>query len=77
VIKPKAKIINSVLGKGVVIEENAIVQNSVIWSGTKINSYSSVLDSIVGNDCRIGKNVLLANGAVLGDKTSVANFTSY
>lgn len=77
VIKPKARIINSVLGKGVVIEENAIIQNSVIWSGTKVNSYTSVLDSIVGNDCRIGSNVLLANGAVLGDKTSVANFTCY
>jgi mannose-1-phosphate guanylyltransferase len=77
VIKPKAKIINSVIGKGVVIEENTIVQNSVIWSGTKINSYTSVFDSIIGNDCQIGKNVLLTNGSVLGDQTVVANFTCY
>lgn len=77
VIKPKAKIINSVLGKGVVIEENTIVRNSVIWSGTKVNSYTSVLDSIIGNDCRIGQNVLLTNGAVLGAQTVVASFTCY
>jgi NDP-sugar pyrophosphorylase family protein len=77
VIQPNARIINSVLGKDVVIEENAVIQNSVIWAGTKVNSYTSVLDSIVGNDCWIGSNVLLANGAVLGDKTSVANFTCY
>lgn len=74
VIKPKAKIINSVLGKGVVIEENTIVQNSVIWAGTKINSSTVVYDSIIGNECRIGKNVTLPIGSVLGDKTIVANY---
>ncbi len=75
VIKPKAKIINSVLGKGVIIEENSIVRNSVIWSGTRVNSCTNVFDSIIGSDCHIGNNVLLNNGAVLGDKTVVANFT--
>lgn len=74
VIKPKARIINSVLGKNVVIEENAIIENSVIWARTKVNSYTSVLDSIIGNDCRIGKNALVSNGSVLGDKTVIANF---
>lgn len=76
VIKPKVKIINSVLGKGVVIEENSIVRNSVIWSGTHVNCYTSVFDSIIGSDCQIGKNVLVRNGSVLGDKTVVPNFTS-
>ena len=73
IIKPKAKIINSVLGRGVVIEENTIVQNSVIWAGTEINSSTAVYDSIIGSECRIGKNVMLPNGSVLGDKTIVAN----
>jgi mannose-1-phosphate guanylyltransferase len=77
VIKPKARVINSVLGKGVVIEENSIVQNSVIWSGTKVSSHSSVVDSIIGSNCQIGKNVLLAPGAVLGDQTVIANQPCY
>lgn len=75
IIKSKAKIINSVLGSGVIIEENSIVRDSVIWSGTRVNSCTSVFDSIIGSDCHIGNNVLLNSGAVLGDKTVVANFT--
>ncbi|HEX8288573.1 MAG TPA: NDP-sugar synthase [Pyrinomonadaceae bacterium] len=77
IIKQNAKIINSVLGRDVVIEENAVIQNSVIWSGTRINSYTNVLGSIIGKDCHIGSNVVLAHGSVLGDKTSIANFTNY
>ena len=77
VIKPKARIINSVLGKNVVIEENAIIENSVIWARTKVNSSTSVLDSIIGNDCRIGKNALVRQGSVLGDKTVIANFARH
>ena len=74
VIKLGAKIINSVLGKDVVIEENTIVKNSVIWARTKVKSDTSILDSIIGNDCRIGRNALVSNGSVLGDKTIIANF---
>jgi mannose-1-phosphate guanylyltransferase len=77
VIKPNARIVNSVLGKDVIIEENSVVQNSVIWSGTQVNSSTSILDSIIGSDCRIGKNVRLANGSVLGDQSVVTDFTSY
>jgi len=74
VIKPNARITNSVLGRDVIIEENAVIQNSVIWSGTKVNSFTTIFDSIIGNDCRIGSNVLLTNGVVLGDKTEIADF---
>lgn len=77
IIKPGAKIINSVIGKDVIIEENSVVQNSVIWSGTKVDSYAKVLNSIVGNDCHIGRNAIVNKNSVLGDKTIVDNFTSY
>lgn len=69
IIKSKAKIINSVIGKNVVIEENSIVQDSVIWSGTKIDSSAKVLNSIIGYNCYIGKNVVVKKNSVLGDKT--------
>lgn len=74
VIKSQAKIINSVLGKGVIIAENSIIKNSVIWAGTTVNSSTSIMGSIIGNDCRIGKNALVSNGSVLGDKSIVGNF---
>lgn len=67
-IKRGAKIISSVLGKNVTIEENSIVQNSVIWAGTKINSGISVVNSIVGYDCYIEKNSL-NEGSILGSNS--------
>jgi NDP-sugar pyrophosphorylase family protein len=77
VIEPNARVINSVLGKNVVIAENAVVRNSVIWSGTQINSHTNISDSIIGSHCHIGSNISLPSGAVLGDKTLIANFTCY
>lgn len=74
VIKSGARIINSVLGKDVIIAENTTVQNSVIWSGTKISSETRVSDSIIGRDCNIGKNVRVGSGSVLADKTIVIDF---
>lgn len=77
VIKSRAKIINSVLGRDVVIEEDAFVENCVIWAGTRIASDTRVSDSIIGNDCLIGKQARIGNGSVLGDKTIVADFACY
>lgn len=74
IIKPRARIINSVLGRDVVIEENTVVENSVIWSGTQVNSSTNVVGSIIGSDCRIGSNAFVNNGSVLADKTIVENF---
>src|SRR5437762_2479056 len=70
VIKPGARIVNSVIGTGVHIEEKAIVQNSVIWAHTRISSAAEVRDAIIARSCHIGRNVVVGPGSVLGDKTS-------
>jgi mannose-1-phosphate guanylyltransferase len=75
VIKPNARIINSVIGKGVQIEERAVVENSVIWSYTRVASGSEINNSIVGRSCYIGKNCVVGEGSVLGDKTSLTDYT--
>lgn len=75
IIKPNAKIINSVIGEGVHIEEKAIVENSVIWAHTRIASAANIKDAIVGRGCHIGRNVTVGAGAVLGDKTSLTDYT--
>jgi mannose-1-phosphate guanylyltransferase len=75
IVKPNAQIINSVIGKGVQIEERAIVENSVIWSHTRIASGTHIKNSIVGRSCYIGKNCVVNDGAVLGDKTSLTDYT--
>jgi NDP-sugar pyrophosphorylase family protein len=75
VIKPNAKIINSVLGVGVHVEEHAIIENSVIWSHTRVSGSAEIRSAIVGRSCHIGRNVLIRPGAVLGDKTVLTDYT--
>ncbi len=75
VIKPNAKIFNSVIGKGVLVEEKSIIENSVIWSHTRIASGAEIKNAIIGRSCHIGKNATVSDGAVLGDKTSLTDYT--
>lgn len=75
VIKPNAKIINSVLGKGVQVEEHALVENSVIWPHSRISYAAVIKDSIVASSCYIGKNTVVSAGSVLADKASLPDYT--
>lgn len=75
VIKNGAKIVNSVLGAGVHVEEKAVIENSVIWAHTHIENSAEIKDAVIGRGCYIGKNTTVSAGAVLGDKTSLTDFT--
>ena len=74
-IKPGAQIINSVLGQGSFVEERARVENSVIWPHTRIGTAAEVRNSIVGRGCHIGRSAIVGPNAVLGDKTSLTDYT--
>lgn len=74
-IKPNARVINSVIGEGVHIEEKAIVENSVVWAHAHISSAAHVDGAIIGRGCHIGKNAVIRSGAVLGDKTTLTDYT--
>ena len=75
IIKPNARIINSVLGKGVKVEERAVIENSVIWSHTRISNSAQIRGSVIAGSCYIGKNGVVSEGSVLGDKTSLTDYT--
>lgn len=75
IIKPHVRIINSILGEGVGIEERALVENSVIWPHTRINSGAEIINSIIGKSCYVGRNAIVSAGTVLGDKTSLTDYT--
>lgn len=75
VIKPNVKIINSVIGEGVHIEERALIENSVLWSHSRISNSAVIQDSILARGCYVGKNVVVGKGSVLGDKTSLTDYT--
>ena len=75
VIKPGVKIVNSVIGSGVHIEEKAMVENSVVWSHTRISSAADIHDAIIGRSCHVGRNAIVGAGSVLGDKTTLTDYT--
>jgi NDP-sugar pyrophosphorylase family protein len=74
-IKPGAQIVNSVIGPGCYIEEKARVENSVVWAHTRIGASALVSNAIVGRGCHIGRSAVAGEGAVLGDKTSLTDYT--
>ena len=75
VVKPGARIVNSVIGAGVHVEEKAVIENSVVWAHTRVSSAAQIRGAIVGRSCHIGRNVSISGGAVLGDKTSLTDYT--
>jgi len=75
VVKPGARIVNSVLGPGVHIEEKAVIENSVIWAHTRVAAAAEIADAVIGRNCHIGRNAVVGPGAVLGDKTSLTDYT--
>lgn len=74
-IKPGVRITNSVIGPGVYIDERAVIENSVIWSHTKVSTAAEIRNSIIGRSCHIGRNALVSEGSVLGDKTTLTDYT--
>ena len=75
VIKPNARIVNSAIGPGVHVEEKAVIENSVIWSHTRVSSSAEIRNAVIGRSCHIGRNVMVNDGAVLGDKTSLPDYS--
>ena len=75
VIKQGVAIENSVLGAGCRIEEGALIKDSVIWDGTRVLAHARIERAIVGRQCHIGEGARLRPGTVLGDKSSVSDFS--
>lgn len=75
VIKPQARIVNSVLGAGVHVEERAVVADSVVWAHTRISNFAEVHKAVIGKSCHIGRNVTVGEGSVLGDKTVLPDYS--
>jgi NDP-sugar pyrophosphorylase family protein len=75
VIKPGARIFRSVIGAGVHVEEKAVIENSVIWPHTRVAAGAEIDNAVIGRSCHIGRNAVVGPGSVLGDKTSLTDYT--
>ena len=74
-LKPGAQIVNSVLGPGCYVDERARVENSVVWSHTRVSAGAQITNAIIGRGCHIGRSAQVGAGAVLGDKSSLTDYT--
>jgi NDP-sugar pyrophosphorylase family protein len=73
-LKPGVELINSVLGPNCIIEDRAKIEDSVIWAGSRIGTSAIIRKSVVGRSGIIGRNSVV-EGAILGDKTSLTDYT--
>jgi mannose-1-phosphate guanylyltransferase len=74
-IKPGVRVINSVIGPGVYLDDRAVVEESVIWAHTRVSAAAHIKSSVIGRSCHIGRNVLINAGAVIGDKSTLTDHT--
>ena len=65
----------SVIGRQTQIEEGALVTGAVVWPNCRVSRDATVRDAILGRHCHVGRSVTVGAGAVLGDKTTLTDFT--
>ena len=76
VIKAGTKIMPySVIGRQTQIEEEASVRDAILWPNCRIGGNAAIKDAILGRQCHVGRNVSVNGGAVLGDKTTLTDFS--
>jgi NDP-sugar pyrophosphorylase family protein len=65
----------SVIGGRTHVGENATIENAIVWPDCRIDSEAVVRNAILGRQCHLGRSVSLNGGAVLGDHTSLTDYT--
>ena len=76
VVQDRARVARfSVIGRGCTVEEGATVEGSIVWPDTCIGRDAEVRDVILGRHCNVGRNVTLSPGVVLGDGSSVTDYS--
>lgn len=67
----------SVIGRDTHVAAGASVDGAIIWPGCRIGEESRVGAALLGRDCHIGRNTVVADGAVIGDRTSLTDFSRF
>jgi NDP-sugar pyrophosphorylase family protein len=65
----------SVLGRGCHVEQDARVDGAVIWANGRIGPEAVVGGAIAGRHVHVGRGATVGAGAVLGDKTTLTDFS--
>lgn len=65
----------SVVGAHCHIAEGAVVDGAIVWPNTWVDAEARLGAVLVGRRCHIGRSVVLADGAILGDESVVTDFS--
>jgi NDP-sugar pyrophosphorylase family protein len=65
----------SVIGRQTQVDEAATIEGAIVWPNCRVSSNAIVRDAIIGRNCHLGRNVTVDGGAILGDKTTLTDFT--
>jgi NDP-sugar pyrophosphorylase family protein len=65
----------SVLGKHTHVAEDAVVAGAILWPNTWVDTEARVGAILAGRHCHIGRNVEVADGVILGDKSVVTDYS--
>jgi NDP-sugar pyrophosphorylase family protein len=65
----------SVLGRACHVEPDAEVAGSIVWAAGRIGPEAVVTGAIAGRHVHIGRGVTVSEGAVIGDKTSLTDYS--
>lgn len=65
----------TVLGKSVLVEEDARIDGAIVWPNARIGRDAVVGPALVGRSCYVGKNAEVGPQAILGDKTTLSDYT--
>ena len=66
---------HAVIGRQVQIDEQAQIRDSVLWAHTIVGVEAAVDGALVGRNCHIGRNTVVSDGRMLGDRSTVTDFS--
>ena len=65
----------SVIGRQTQVEEDASIEGAILWPNCRVSREASVRNAILGRHCHLGRSVSVNDGAVLGDRTALTDYT--
>ncbi|MGE3176439.1 MAG: sugar phosphate nucleotidyltransferase [Vicinamibacterales bacterium] len=65
----------SVIGRQCHVDEQADIEGSIVWSSTRIAQGAVLRQAILGRHCHIGRHASLQERVVIGDKSTLTEYS--
>ena len=72
-VKGNAQLINCVVGRNCLVEEDAVLEDSVLWDNVYIKTGTRITGANLGHRVRVGQRAVIETGAVIADETTVGD----